>query len=1145
MPNPIRTYLKQIEAALAAGNATEHTHRPALKALIEALAPGVTAINEPQRIACGAPDLVIQRADLTGSPNLSGLSTIGYVEAKDVGKSLDEAERTDQLARYRRALPNLILTDYLEFRWYVDGERRAVARLFPKTPSSGRSPTEPVTQLLNDFLAHQPAPIASPQLLAVRMARLAHLIRDIIAAAFEGGRASNLLTGWRQAFAQMLIADLDQPEKTGEFADMLAQTLAYGLFAARVMDTSAGFTRQEAQHLIPKTNPFLRDFFYQVTGPQMDDEPFAGFVDDLAALLAAADMNAILADFGVRTGQEDPVMHFYETFLAAYDPKLRETRGVYYTPTPVASYIVRSVDALLRTRFKCPQGLADSTQIEIDNPAPAPAGKGGGKPPKKIKVHKVLLLDPATGTATFPYAVIDHIRAGFMQSGNAGLWSSYVREHLLPRLFGFELLMAPYAVAHFKLGLQLAGLDLPDGQRKAWAYDFAGDERIGIYLTNTLEGPHEHTGLPLFTQFLARETDAANRIKQDLPVLVILGNPPYSGHSANKGPWMDGLLKGQLPDGMRTPSYYELDGQPLGERNSKWLQDDYVKFIRWAQWRIERTGSGVLAFITNHSYLDNPTFRGMRRALMNAFSDIYILDLHGNAKKREVAPDGGVDENVFDIQQGVAIGIFVKEPGKVGPAQVHHAELWGRRPDKYTWLQENGLETTPWQTLNPQTPFYLFVPQNTDLWGEYQQGWKVTDVFPVNSVGIVTGRDSFVFDHADVSLIQRVQAFLDSSLTDDQARERYLSQGDKLSVAEVRRTLKTRDWQHAITSCLYRPFDARSLLYMPEVIERSRSEVMRHLLADGNLGLITARSNKSAVMDHFFVTRTLMETKCGESTTQSCVLPLYCVTHAGQDLHQQRQLTNVAPWPPDARGRVPNLAPAFVAEVEARLGMKFAWPPLGDSKSPLPSRSLPTQAESVANESAQADFATVAAVSNRQATFTPEDLFDYIYAVFHAPTYRARYAEFLKIDFPRVPITSDVDLFWRLAALGRELVALHLLDADAAPALLKPITRFPVAGDGLVEKGHPRYTEATRRVYISADNVKTGKQGQYIADVPPEVWDFQVGGYQPCQKWLKDRAGRQLTYDDLTHYSRIVVSLKETIRLMGEIDAMIPAWPIQ
>ena len=838
MPDPIKPYLKQIEAALTAGNATEHTHRPALKALIEALAPGVTTINEPQRIACGAPDLVIVRPD--------GLN-VGYIEAKDVGKSLDEAERAEQLTRYRRALPNLILTDYLEFRWYADGELRTAARL-ARTGAGGKltaekGGAEAVRKLLGDFLAHQPAPIASPQLLAVRMARLAHLIRDMIATAFQGDKASALLRGWREAFAKTLIADLDQPEKTGEFADMLAQTLAYGLFAARIMDLSPGFSRQEAQGLIPKTNPFLRDFFYQVTGPEMDDEPFAGFVDDLAALLAAADMNAILVDFGVRTGQEDPVMHFYETFLAAYDPKLRETRGVYFTPSPVASYIVRSVDALLRTCFKCPQGLADSTQVEIDNPAPAPPGKGGVKPPKKIKIHKVLLLDPATGTATFPYAVIDHIRAGFMQSGNAGLWSSYVREHLLPRLFGFELLMAPYAVAHFKLGLQLAALDLPEAQRKAWAYDFQGDERVGVYLTNTLEGPHEHTGLPLFTQFLARETDAADRIKQDLPVLVIFGNPPYSGHSANKGAWIDGLLKGQLPDGTKTASYYELDGQPLGERNPKWLQDDYVKFIRWAQWRIEKTGSGILAFITNHSYLDNPTFRGMRRALMNTFTDIYVLDLHGNAKKREVAPDGGKDENVFDIQQGVAIGIFVKEPGKAGPAQVHHAELWGRQ-EKYAgcwmtaWRRRRGME------LAPQAPFYLFVPQNTDLLGEYQQGWKVTDIFPVNSVGIVTARDGLTIRLTAEDVMQTVRDFV--SLPVERARAKYRLGTD---VRDWKVHLAQQDVQTSgpyddkVIPILYRPFD--SALYILHrqggFICMPRAGVMGHMLRAQNLGLVLPR----------------------------------------------------------------------------------------------------------------------------------------------------------------------------------------------------------------------------------------------------------------------------------------------------------------
>jgi hypothetical protein len=682
----LKHYLNTIEIALKAGNATEHTHRPALKALLESIDLHLTATNEPKRIACGAPDYIITRAGLT----------IGYIEAKDVGKSLVETERTDQLKRYRRALDNLILTDHLEFRWYVDGELQQEARLAqPQSGPSGKLKPQKdglkaVEELLQNFLAHQPRGINTPKDLAECMARLTHIIRDIIIAAFETDQASMLLQGWRDAFARVLIADLNLPEKTPDFADMFAQTLAYGLFTARVMDPhpplsprkrgderGVVFTRQEAQYLIPKSNPFLRDFFIQITGPQLDDEPFASFVNDLVNLLAHTDMAAVLADFGRRTRQEDPVVHFYETFLAAYDPKLREARGVYYTPEPVVSYIVRSVDLLLKTHFNCPQGLAQPLP-----PSPMSGRGPGGGVSAKNKSRQVLILDPATGTGTFLYTVIDQIRQQFMQQGNAGMWPGYVKNHLLPRLFGFELLMAPYAVAHFKLSLQLAGRDLPETLTDQWAYHPTGGERLGVYLTNALEEAHEMTGLPLFTQWVADETNAANEVKRFLPVLVVMGNPPYSGHSANKGDWIEGLLKGRLSDGGKTGNYYEVDGQPLGEKNPKWLQDDYVKFIRFGQWRIEQSGQGILAFISNHGYLDNPTFRGMRQALMQTFTDIYLLDLHGNTKKRETAPDGGKDENVFDIQQGVAIGIFVKQPGKQGPAKVYHADLWGTRAKK-------------------------------------------------------------------------------------------------------------------------------------------------------------------------------------------------------------------------------------------------------------------------------------------------------------------------------------------------------------------------------------------------------------------------------------------------------------------------------
>ena len=628
-------YLKAVERALAMGNATEHTHRRALQTFIESFDPKLTATNEPKQQKVGAPDLLVTRG---GVP-------LGYVEAKDVGVSLDKAEASDQLRRYRDGLENLLLTDYLEFRWYVRGVPVQAARLGTLDAGRERVRAAPddageVEKLIDDFLTEIIPTISSPKELAERMARVARLIRETILRAFKSEGAGGTLHEQLKGFRAVLLHDLDEEQ----FADMYAQTICYGLFAARVNHRGTQpFTRRHAAHDLPRTNPFLRKLFQHVAGPDLDAEPHAWAVDGLAELLQRTNIGAILQDFGRATRREDPVVHFYETFLAAYDPRMREARGVYYTPEPVVSYIVRSVDHILKTDFKLRDGLADSTRIKIKNPA----GKG------TTETHKVLILDPATGTGTFLHGVVNHIHESFR--ANKGMWSSYVSEHLLPRLFGFELLMAPYAVAHMKLGPQLAET----------GYEFNTDERLRVYLTNTLEEAHEVSRMPLFTQWLAEEANEASRVKQDAPVMVVLGNPPYSGHSANTGQWIANLLRGRdtLTD-RETGNYFEVDGKPLGERNPKWLNDDYVKFIRFAQWRIEQTGHGVLAFITNHGYLDNPTFRGMRQSLMETFDDIYVLNLHGNSKKKERAPDGSKDENVFDIQQGVAICLMVKRESR-------------------------------------------------------------------------------------------------------------------------------------------------------------------------------------------------------------------------------------------------------------------------------------------------------------------------------------------------------------------------------------------------------------------------------------------------------------------------------------------------
>ena len=1047
-------YTHAIEEELAGGNATEHTHRPALKTLIEGLAEGATATNEPTHIECGVPDFVVTK----------GVTTIGYIEAKDVGKSLDEAEKTEQLKRYRDSLTNLILTDYLEFRWYVDGERRVSAHLGTPTKEGkikrDKAGVEPVAELLAGFLSRKAEAVGTPKELALRMARLAHMIRNLIIAAFQKEAEGGGLHAQLSAFRDNLIPDLSAEQ----FADMYAQTIAYGLFAARcTSESGSDFTRFDAAKNLPKTNPFLRKLFQYIAGYDLDDR-ISWLVDDLAQVLAQADMESILKDFGKRTAKEDPVVHFYETFLTAYDPKVREMRGVYYTPEPVVSYIVRSIDYLLKARFNRPQGLADSN---------------------------TLILDPAVGTATFLYMVVNEIYNVNVVQGQKGLWNDYVAEKLLPRIFGFELLMAPYAVAHLKLGLLL----------RETGYQFQTDQRLGIYLTNTLEEAFKKSEqLAGFNEYIVDEANAAAEIKKEKPIMVVLGNPPYSGISANKGKWITELIDGVFDkDGHEiVRGYKRVDGQPLGERKH-WLQDDYVKFIRFGQWRIELTGQGILGFITNHAYLDNPTFRGMRQSLMSTFTDIYILNLHGNVKKRETCPDGSKDENVFDIQQGVAIGIFIKEAGKEPSGRIHYADLWGSRDAKYGVLSETDLNKTGWMELAPTSPFYFFNPYEEKFRPEYEQGWKVTDIFPVNSTGIVTARDSIVIDFDSQKLIERIGEFADSSLTDDDLRHKYFGNkkeskyppGDTRGwkLPEARKKLQSEQYLSAyVKPCLYRPFDIRPIYYTSYMVDWARPEVMRHMLAGDNLALITSRMTKGESYQHTLVSKTISEVilLSPKTSNNAFVFPLYLYPAKGEMQFEE--------------GRRPNLNPEFIKAVSDKLRLKFAEDDKG----------------------------------NLTETFGPQDIFNYAYAVFHSPTYRSRYAEFLKIDFPRLPLTSDKQLFKALVEKGAELVSLHLMESPLLEKLYTQV-KFDIRGSGMVEK--VRYDEKAQRVYINKE--------QYFDSIPLEVWNFHIGGYQVCEKWLKDRKGQKLTINGAQHYQKIVVAIKKTIRLMAEIDALIPRWPLQ
>ncbi len=688
-PSPIHAYLRDINSTHGGGVSTEHSFRADLQKLMRELLPAVHITNEPRRIECGAPDYVLAHNDIP----------LGYIEAKDLDKSLDDKAHHAQLRRYVEALDNLIFTNYLEFRFYQGGEMEPVDTVAIAELRGGKIKPLPenfttFTVLIQNFGTYGGQTITAADDLAAHMASKARLLADTIGQALGKHKAaeSHTLDAQMRAFQKILLNDIT----VAQFADVYAQTIAYGLFAARLHDPRpADFSRRKAAELIPQSNPFLKKFFGYIADYELD-ERIRWIVDNLADIFRATEMEELMKDFGKATQRTDPFIHFYETFLGKYDKKERKNRGVYYTPEPVVNFIVRAVDEILKKEFHLSEGLADTekTTVTVE-----------GKPKE---IHKVQILDPATGTGTFLAEVVKQICQKF--AGQKGAWPGYVKENLTPRLNGFEVLMAPYVIAHLKLEMILreAGCEL-------------GDDRLRVFLTNSLEEHHPHTDT-LFAVWLSDESREANKIKRDVPVMVVLGNPPYSGESANKGGWIANLLQ----DYKQEPS-----GGKLSEKNSKWINDDYVKFIRYGQYLIDRTGEGVLAYINNHGFLDNPTFRGMRWNLLQSFDAIYIIDLHGNTKKKETAPDGSADKNVFDIQQGVSINLFVKTGEKKSGelARVLHHDLYGERQSKYEFLWGNDFKQVDFTELKPQAPQYFFVSKDYGCRVNMTRGFRSTTCF--------------------------------------------------------------------------------------------------------------------------------------------------------------------------------------------------------------------------------------------------------------------------------------------------------------------------------------------------------------------------------------------------------------------------------
>lgn len=1079
-------YVSTVNKFYQSGIATEHTFRGPLAELIGALIPEITITNEPKQIDCGAPDYVLTQKEVP----------VGFIEAKDVGDTdllgKKKSGHKEQFDRYKASLENLIFTDYLTFHLFHQGELVTTIQIGEVengqiTPLSENFPR--FENLIKDFPRYVSQTIRSPKKLAEMMAGKARLLFDVIDKALtsdEKNEENSSLQDQKEAFKQILIHDITP----SGFADIYAQTIAYGMFAARLHDdTLDNFNRQEAAELIPKSNPFLRKLFGYIAGPELD-ERIKWIVEDLAHIFLHTNIREILKDYGKKTRMQNPIIHFYETFLSEYDPKLRKARGVWYTPAPVVDFIVRGVDEILKTEFGLTQGLADTsqTEIEVNTDIQDKRSTTGYKRVKK-KAHKVQILDPATGTGTFLAQVIQHIHQKF--KGQEGIWSSYVEEHLIPRLNGFELLMASYAMAHLQLDLLL----------NETGYKPTSNQRLNVFLTNSLEEASTNVPNLFMARWLTEEATQADRVKRDQPVMVVLGNPPYSGISSNKGKWILDLLK----DYKKEPG-----GKIKLQERKHWLNDDYVKFIRYGQHYIEKNGSGVLAFINPHGFLDNPTFRGMRWKLLDTFDKIYTLDLHGNAKKREMAPDGSKDENVFDIMQGVAINFFIKTGRKKNNelAKVFHSDLYGRRNFKYDFLNGNSISSADWNELEFRKPNYFFVPKDYKERDVYKKGFSLEKLFPKNVTGIVTARDSVVIDFDKEVLLERIEKFINAKFSDDEIRDwlfpnkkegKYLkgdSRGWKLT--EARKIIQHNDHENIIKKYNYRPFDFRNIYYSPSMIDWGREEVMVNFnLQTKNLGLVFARQTTTQDWSAIQVVDAMIDNRFHFSYKG---IPQQAPLYIQLEKSTQTEFTETDQTP------IPNLDTRLVAQIEKELGLTLKVEPeaLFDS------------------------------AKDQQTNFAPVDLLDYIYAILHSSTYREKYKEFLKIDFPRIPYPKDQKEFWQLVSLGSELRQIHLLES---PVVEDYITAYPVGGNNEVGR---KITKTSPGFVADKENSEIGKvwinDEQYFDKVPKIAWEFYIGGYQPAQKWLKDRRDRTLSFEDILHYQKIIVALAETDRIMKEID---------
>lgn len=1022
-----KEYIKEIDQLYQVGNTTEHSFRGSLAGYLQSLLTKFVVTNEPRRIDCGAPDYVITFKN----------EPIAFLEAKDINDSdLDgRKEHKEQFTRYKESLNRVIFTDYLDFHLYLEGEFVDSVRIAETRGNRivGIPDNEAkFNEMILSLVAGGRQRITSSSALARQMAAKAHLLADAVKKTIEidGEDGEGEVSGQLRAFKDVLIHDL----KAEEFADIYAQTIVYGMFTARLNDaTPDDFSRQEAAELIPRSNPFLRKIFQSIAVYDLDDS-IVWIVDDLAAMFAATEAEKIMRNYGSNKRHSDPIVHFYEDFLAEYDPKLRKARGVWYTPAPVVRFIVKSVDEILQKEFNLARGLADDSTIRVDHVIEQSKDKRttDGMKHETIDVPRVQVLDPATGTGTFLAEVIQQIRDKF--NGLEGLWPSYVEKSLIPRIHGFEILMVSYTIAHLKLSYTL----------KETGYSVQSNQRLNVFLTNSLEEaiPQARN---LFARWLSDEAYAASKVKTETPVMICLGNPPYSVSSQNSGEWISEMIK-----------IYKMN---LNEKKIN-LDDDYIKFIRLGQHYIDKNGYGVLAYISNNSFIDGITHRQMRYSLLSSFDSIYILNLHGNSRKLEVAPDGGKDENVFDIMQGVSINLFIKtgEKKKNCLGRVFYHDVYGERESKYELLNGSSMSLIQWENLSPVAPYFFFIPKDFSLKEEYECGFKIDKLFVQNNSGIQTKRDKLVYQYSSEEIAHVVDYMKTHS--SEECRERFSlpEDGRDWSINWAREDVCSDIGK--ICRVLNHPFDLKWTYFTGTssgFMAYPRMPLSGQMMKD-NYALLAVRNTRRQLVNNYFVANTIVD-KDGISSFDNCrFFPLY-IYREDMDGNEVKEI---------------NFAPEYYAEVQKHI-----------------------------------------------PSCTPESLFDYIYATLYSTVYREKYSEFLKIDYPYIPYPKDSEHFNLFAEKGSEIRRLHLMEGSNSWPFN---TKFPISGDNSVDE----ISFKDGRVYINSV--------QFFDNIPDFVWNFYIGGYQPAQKWLKDRKGRTLDYQDIIHYGHIIYALQETDRLMREID---------